>query len=44
MGPALSPVASVMAGMDPRIEWREAESNPMQASGEVWIGPDAILR
>ncbi|MEZ5365188.1 MAG: nuclear transport factor 2 family protein [Bryobacterales bacterium] len=29
--------------MTPDIEWREAESNPYQMSGEPWIGPDAIV-
>lgn len=34
---------TVLAGMDPAIEWREAESNPYMPSGEPWIGPDAVL-
>ena len=36
-------VGTVLAGMDPNIEWREAEGNPYQPSGEPWIGPDAIV-
>jgi ketosteroid isomerase-like protein len=34
---------SVLAAMDDNIEWREAESNPYQPSGEAWVGPDAIV-
>ena len=36
-------IERVLAGMDPSIEWREAENNPYQPSGEPWIGPDAIV-
>lgn len=36
-------IAGVLGGMDPNIEWREAENNPYQPSGEPWIGPDAIV-
>jgi uncharacterized protein len=36
-------IGTVLGGMDPNIEWREAENNPYQPSGEPWIGPDAIL-
>jgi ketosteroid isomerase-like protein len=36
-------VPTVLAGMDPNIEWREAESNPYEPSGAAWIGPDAIV-
>ena len=36
-------VPTVVAGMDANIEWREAESNPYQPSGDAWIGPDAIV-
>lgn len=35
-------VATVFGAMDPNIEWREAESNPYEPSGEPWFGPDAI--
>jgi ketosteroid isomerase-like protein len=34
---------TVLAVMDPGIEWREAEGNPYQPSGEAWRGPDAIV-
>jgi ketosteroid isomerase-like protein len=34
---------AVLAVMDPDIEWREAEGNPYQLSGEAWKGPDAIV-
>ncbi|MGH9046743.1 MAG: nuclear transport factor 2 family protein [Acidimicrobiales bacterium] len=36
-------VGTVLGGMDSDIEWREAESNPYQPSGEPWIGPEAIV-
>jgi uncharacterized protein len=36
-------IAGVLGGMDPAIEWREAESNPYMPSGEAWIGPDAVV-
>jgi ketosteroid isomerase-like protein len=36
-------MAAVLGGMDPAIEWREAESNPYMPSGEAWIGPDAVV-
>jgi ketosteroid isomerase-like protein len=34
---------TVLGGMDPDIEWREAEGNPYQPTGAPWRGPDAIL-
>ncbi len=34
---------AVLALMDPDIEWREAEGNPYQLSGEAWKGSDAIV-
>jgi ketosteroid isomerase-like protein len=37
-------VAAVLGAFDPKIEWREAEGNPYQPSGEAWIGPDSILQ
>ncbi len=36
-------VPTVVAGMDPNIEWREAEGNPYQPSGAAWVGSDAIV-
>ena len=36
-------IPTVLGGMDPNIEWREAEGNPYQPSGDPWRGPDAIL-
>jgi ketosteroid isomerase-like protein len=38
-----SDFATILAGMDPDIEWHEAEGNPYRSSGEAWRGPDAIL-
>ena len=34
----------MLAGFDPKIEWREAEGNPYQLEGEAWIGGDQILQ
>ena len=36
-------VSTVVGGMAPDIEWREAEGNPYQPSGAAWVGPDAIV-
>jgi ketosteroid isomerase-like protein len=36
-------IETVLGGMDPNIEWREAENNPYGPSGEPWIGPEAIM-
>jgi len=36
-------VPAVLGGMDPKIEWREAEGNPYSIEGEPWVGPDQIL-
>ena len=36
-------VPQVLAAMDPKIEWYEAEGNPYMPSGEAWLGPDAVL-
>ena len=36
-------VEVVLGAMDPNIEWREAENNPYEPSGQPWIGPDAIV-
>ena len=37
-------VPSVLAIFDPRIEWREAESNPYKPDGGPWIGGDAVVQ
>ena len=34
---------TVLGAMDPNIEWREAEGNPYEPSGNAWVGPDAIV-
>lgn len=34
---------TVLGGMHPEIEWREAESNPYQPGGEPFVGPDAVV-
>src|SRR5215207_6714571 len=36
-------IASVLAAMDRRIEWREAEGNPYQPTGEAWTNQDDIV-
>ncbi|MFN0006460.1 MAG: nuclear transport factor 2 family protein [Planctomycetota bacterium] len=36
-------IPAVLGAFHPKIEWREAESNPYQPSGKPWIGPEAIL-
>jgi len=35
-------VPTVLAGLDPKIEWNEAENFPY-ADGNPYIGPDAVL-
>jgi uncharacterized protein len=37
-------IPTVLGVMDANIEWREAEGNPYQPSGDPWRGPDAILQ
>ncbi len=37
-------IGAVLGAMDPNIEWREAENNPYQPSGDPWTGPDAIMQ
>jgi ketosteroid isomerase-like protein len=36
-------VPAVLAMLADDVEWREAESNPYQPSGEPWRGPQAVL-
>jgi ketosteroid isomerase-like protein len=36
-------IPSVLAAMDPSIEWYEAEGNPYMPSGQAWVGPDTVL-
>ena len=36
-------IQAVLGAFDPAIEWRQAEGNPYQPSGEAWIGPNAVL-
>jgi ketosteroid isomerase-like protein len=40
---ATGDIPAVLGGMDPEIEWREAEGNPYAMDGEAWIGGDEIL-
>jgi len=37
-------VGAVLAAFDPKIEWREAESNPYKPDGKPWFGGDAITQ
>jgi ketosteroid isomerase-like protein len=37
-------VETVLGAFDASIEWREAEGNPYQPSGNAWVGPDAIMQ
>jgi uncharacterized protein len=37
-------VPTVLGAFDTNIEWREAEGNPYEPSGNAWVGPDAILQ
>ncbi|MCX7550504.1 nuclear transport factor 2 family protein [Xanthomarina sp. F2636L] len=39
---ATGDIPTVLGSMNPKIEWKEAESNSM-ADGNPYIGPDAIL-
>ena len=36
-------IPTVLGGMDPKIEWREAEGNPYETQGSPFVGPDQIL-
>jgi ketosteroid isomerase-like protein len=36
-------VPSVLAILDPAIEWHEAESNPYKPDGKAWVGGDAVV-
>ncbi len=38
-------IPTVLAAMDPGIEWREAEGNPYEPSdNKAWRGPDAVMQ
>jgi ketosteroid isomerase-like protein len=37
-------IPAVLGAFHPEIEWREAESNPYQISGDAWIGGDAVTQ
>ena len=36
-------IPQVLASFHSEIQWREAEGNPYQMDGGVWIGPQAVL-
>jgi uncharacterized protein len=35
-------IPQLVALFDPRIEWRQAEGNPVEPSGTPWHGPDEV--
>jgi hypothetical protein len=37
-------IPTVLAVMDPGIEWHEAEGNPYHPGDQVWRGPDAVMQ
>ena len=36
-------IPAVLAMCDPEIQWRQAEGNPYQPDGAVWVGPEVLL-
>src|SRR5579871_1973907 len=36
-------VPSVLAVLDPKIEWAEAEGHPYKPDGKPWVGGDAVV-
>lgn len=36
-------IETVMGGLDPEVEWSEAEGNPYEPSGAPFVGPQAVL-
>jgi ketosteroid isomerase-like protein len=36
-------IPAVLAGLDPQIQWRQAEGHPYQPDGAAWVGPQAVL-
>jgi ketosteroid isomerase-like protein len=36
-------IPAVLGQLDASSEWREAEGNPYQPTGEPWVGPEAVL-
>ena len=36
-------IPAVLAGFHPEVQWRQAEGNPYQPDGAVWVGPQAVL-
>jgi uncharacterized protein len=36
-------IPTVLAGLHPEIEWREAEGHPYKPDGAAWVGPQAVL-
>ena len=36
-------ILAVLAAFHPEIQWREAEGNPYQPDGAVWVGPQVVL-
>lgn len=42
-GFARGDIPTVLAGFHPQVEWRQAEGNPYEMEGAVWVGPQAVL-
>lgn len=36
-------IPTVLASMDPEIEWRQAEGHPYQPDAVAWVGPQMVL-
>ena len=36
-------IETVLAAMHPTVQWHQAEGNPYQPDGSVWIGPQTVL-
>jgi ketosteroid isomerase-like protein len=37
-------VPAVLGAMHPQVEWREAEGNPYEPSGQAWVGHDVLMQ
>jgi ketosteroid isomerase-like protein len=36
-------IPTVLAAFQGNLEWREAEGNPYQPDGKVWVGPQVVV-
>ncbi|MEQ8766710.1 MAG: nuclear transport factor 2 family protein [Planctomycetota bacterium] len=37
-------IEAVLGALDAKVEWREAEGNPYQPTGEAFVGPESVLK